>query len=300
MPKKPVKPDNRLSSADTSPVFQGMASASPSPASLIQQKGDETDNLTNKAITTAVKDTSIATSLFQNHLLAIKNPQPKIHTTSYDYWVTGILMFLYILFVWMYVSNYKKLSQIIKGIYINHNSNQMSREDLSIGNRVSVFLSIFFILTLTLFISRVLSYFDFHPSPFGQDNVVVLNIITAIIITIAYGIKFASIKLLGYIFKAQKEASEYMMTIFLFCNTLGLFMLPLIVCLTYVKQVSPIVFIYAGIGFIIIFFSIRLVRGLFLGLNRLEISKIYLFMYLCALEILPIIIIIKLFMLYII
>ena len=299
MPKKPVKPDNQLSEADASPVFQGTASATPSRAHLVQQNGNEPGTINNKTLTTIAEDTSTTPSLFQNHLLNIKNPQPKIHTTDYDYWVTGILLFLYILFVWMYVSNYKKLGQIIKGVYINQNSNQMSREDLSIGNRVSVFLSIFFILTLTLFISRVLSYFDFHLSPFGQENIVVLNIITALILSLGYGIKFVIIKLLGFIFKAQKEANEYMMTIFLFCNTLGLFMLPLIICLTYVKQVSPIVFIYTGIGFIAIFFSIRLVRGLFLGLNRLEISKIYLFMYLCALEILPIIIIMKLFMLYV-
>ena len=104
-----------------------------------------------KPMITSVKDTSIVPSLFKNHLLTVKNNKPEVHFTHYDFVITGILLFLYILFVWMYVSNYKKLSQIIKGFYINRNTNQLSRDELSIGNRVSVFLSIFFNFLSILF-----------------------------------------------------------------------------------------------------------------------------------------------------
>lgn len=245
-------------------------------------------------IVAGVNDTSVAPSLFKEHLLAVKNTKPEIHFTNYDFVISGVLLFLYILFVWMYVSNYKKLSQIINGFYINRNSNQMSRDDLSIGNRVSFFLSIFFIITLTIFISRIIAYYGLQ---FGISNTAVLNLIIGVGIIVAYSLKFASIKLFGYIFKVQREASEYIMTIFLFCNTLGLFMLPIVVGLTFVRQVSPVVFIYSGIGVIVIFFMVRMIRGLILGLNSSEISKIYLFMYLCTLEILPIVIMVKLFML---
>ncbi|MES2140408.1 MAG: DUF4271 domain-containing protein [Bacteroidota bacterium] len=251
-------------------------------------------NALAKPIVSGVKDTSIAPSLFKDHLLVVKNPKPEIHFTNYDYVISGVLLFLYILFVWMYVSNYKKLSQIINGFYINRNSNQMSRDDLSIGNRVSFFLSIFFIITLTIFISKVIAYYGLQ---FGIGNTTVLNIIIGIGIIVAYSLKFASIKLLGYILKLQREANDYTMTIFLFCNTLGLFMLPIVIGLTFAKQVSPVFFIYGGIGVIVTFFMVRMIRGLILGMNSSGISKIYLFMYLCTLEILPIAIVVKLFML---
>ncbi|MES2397165.1 MAG: DUF4271 domain-containing protein [Bacteroidota bacterium] len=257
--------------------------------------GDSANALT-KPVIGGVRDTSIAPSLFKNHLLTANDHKPEIHYTNYDFVITGFLLFLYILFVWMYVSNYKKLSQIVKGFYINRNSNQLSRDELSIGNRVSFFLSIFFIITLTLFISRILAYYGFQLI---TSNIAVLNIIIGIALIVAYSLKFASIKLFGYIFKVQREANEYMMTIFLFCNTLGLFMLPIVVGLTFVKQVSPVVFIYTGIGVIVTFFMIRMIRGLILGLNSSEISRIYLFMYLCTLEILPIVILVKLFMLHV-
>jgi len=253
----------------------------------------------NRPIIAIEKDTSIAPSLFRGNLLTVKNAKPEIHYGNYDYWVTGILLFLYILFVWMYVSNYKKLGQIIKGFYINRYSNQLSREELAIGNRVSVFLSIFFISTLTLFICRLLPFLGFHLFVFGSANIGILAIVLALLITATYCIKFAVIMIAGTIFQLQREANDYIMTIFLFCNTLGLFMFPLVLCLTFVKQVPPAVFIYAGLGIITIFLSVRIIKGIILGLNSSGISKIYLFMYLCTLEILPFIIMVKLFMLYV-
>ncbi len=243
---------------------------------------------------TAVKGTSSTPSLFQHHLLRGSISQQKIHYTDYDYSITGILLILYVMFVWLFVSNYKKLSQIIKGFYVNRYANQLTREEFSIGNRVSVFLSVFFVFTLTLFICRIISYYGFHTF---TNNEAVLGIITAVSITVIYIIKFFIIKLFGYIFELQKEAADYMMTVFLFGNTLGLFMLPLIVCLAFVKQVPPVFFIYAGIGIIITLFCIRIIRGVILALNSSRISKFYLFLYLCALEILPLIVMMKLFML---
>lgn len=244
----------------------------------------------------ALKDTTTVPSLFQNHLLPDKNTRQQIHITDYDYWVSGILLALYVLFVWMYVSNRKKLNQVIKGFYISRFSNQLSREEFSVGNRVSVFLSIFFVFTLTLFFIRIIQYYGFH---FFTDNVALLGLIIALIIIIAYSIKFSIIKFLGNIFQLQKEANDYMMIIFLFCNTLGLVMLPLVICLTFLKQVPPVVFIYIGIFIITLFVFVRIFRGLILGLNSSGISKLYLFLYLCTLEIVPFIILVKLFMLFV-
>ena len=238
------------------------------------------------------KDSSFAPSLFKDHLLTVKNYRSEIHFTNYDFLISGVLLFLYLLFVWIYVSNYKKLSQIIKGLYFNRNYNQLSRDELSIGNRVSFFLSIFFIVTLTLFISRVMAHYGLR---LYSTDVPFLDVVTALALIAAYSVKFATIKLLGYVCKLKKEANDYMGTVFLFCNALGLLMLPVVICLTFVKQVPPVFFIYAGMGIIAIFFSVRIIRGFILGFNSSEISKIYLFMYLCSLEILPIVILVKLF-----
>ncbi len=243
---------------------------------------------------TLAQDSLAANSLFKSHLLPLKSKEPQLHITSSDFWVAGILLLLYTLFVWLYVSNRKKLNQVIQAFYINRSGGQLTRDDLALGNRVSVFLSIFFIVNLTLFIRHLLPYYGFD---FFDSNVTLLGIVTAILVIMTYGIKFLVIRLLGYIFKVQKETSEYAMLVFLFCNTLGLFLLPIVIGLSFIEQVSPSVFIKGGLAIIAVFIGVRTVRGLFLGLNSPRISKFYLFMYLCTLEILPFIILAKLFML---
>jgi hypothetical protein len=65
--------------------------------------------------------------------------------------------------------------------------------------------------------------------------------------------------------------------------------------LSFLKQISPLVFIYLGVAMVSAFMLIRAINTIVLGLgNSSKISKSYLFIYLCALEILPFIIIVKL------
>jgi hypothetical protein len=249
--------------------------------------------LNNKLIPVSIKDTSITRSLFKDHLLIVKNLQPHLHFTNYDYAIAGILFFSFMLFIWLYVSNRKRLKQVIKAFYISRYANQLAREEISLGNRVSIFLSILFILTSTIFIIQISEYYGFT---IGANNIIIFLVITVVIVLL-YGIKLLSIRLMGFIFQIQKEAGDYISAVFLFGNALGLFMLPVVICLAFVKQISPLIFIYTGFFMITVFLFTRLIRGLIIGLNSLRVSKFYLFLYLCTLEILPIVIMVKLFLL---
>ncbi len=238
-------------------------------------------------------DTTTKNSLFKNNLLEVKHQNVQIHYTNYDYWIAGILFFSFILFVWLFVSNRKRMGQIVKGFYINRYANQLMREEFSAGNRVSVFLSILFVFSISLFINQLIIYYHIV---IHTDNLSFFFIAIAVIIAL-YAVKLTTIKMAGYILKLKKEATDYITTLFLFCNTTGLFMFPVIICLAFLKQISPLVFIYIGFGVLIGFISIRIIRGLIIGLNSSRVSKFYLFVYLCTLEILPILVVIKLLML---
>lgn len=239
------------------------------------------------------KDTTKTQSLFQNHLLETKNSSPEIHYTKYDYWVAGILFLSFILFTWLYVSNRKRLNQIIKGFFIPRFTNQLKREEFSFTNRVSIFLWILFVLSLTLFFSELLSFFNI---PALSESTAISYLIIAFFIIVVYIIKVIAIKLLGYIFQTNKEASDYILTIYLFGNTLGLILLPIVISIAFIKQISPAIFIYTGICTIVAFMLTRIIRGFIIGYNSLRFSLFYLFLYLCALEILPFVIMVKLFL----
>ena len=130
----------------------------------------------------------------------------------------------------------------------------------------------FFLITISIFVTQVLSFYQVRLFENNSTEVII-----ALVIIVVYGIKFVVINLVGYIFQVQKEAKDYMMSVFLFCNTLGLFMLPLVICLSFVKQLSPAIFIYIGVVIIASFLCIRMVRGIFIGLKSQRVSKFYLF-----------------------
>lgn len=235
----------------------------------------------------AISDT-ITNSLFQEHLLEVRNQYAQVHYTKYDYWYFGVLLILYSFLVWMLVSNSKKLSQIIQGFYLTQSTNENNRNEFLVGNRVSVFLSLFFIVTISIFVSELLTHFNVRLFNFPYTEVII-----ATLLVIVYAVKFTAINALGFVFKVQKEAKEYIKTVFLFCNSLGLFMFPVVIGLLFVKQLSPQPFINLGILLILLSIGVRIVKGVFIGLRNAQFSIFYLFMYLCALEILPFVLLAK-------
>ena len=237
-------------------------------------------------------DTLSTTSLFQDHLLKKNSEKPSLHFTNFDFGVSAVLLFAFILFVWLYASNRRRLNQIIKAFYINRYANQLGRDELSLGNRVSIFLSGLFVITLSIFISQVTNYYEFYKS----DNETLFIIKTGLMICAIYGFKILIVRIVGYVFQNPKEVSEYSMMIFLFCNILGLFLLPIVVCIAFVKDVSPLIFIYSGFIIFVLLLFVRMLRGVIIGINSTRVSKFYLFLYLCTLEILPFVIMVKLFM----
>ncbi|HEY0030730.1 MAG TPA: DUF4271 domain-containing protein [Bacteroidia bacterium] len=225
-------------------------------------------------------------------MLPVRNPAPEIHYTDFDYGVASLLFVSFVLFVWLYASNRKRLTQMVKAFYISRYANQLGRDELSLGNRVSVFLSLLFMMTFSMFITQVAAYYNYT----NEASKSLFFLKTMLVISAAYSLKIIIVRLFGFIFQSYKEAGDYAMAIFLFCNILGLFLLPVVICMAFVKGVAPLVFVYSGLGIFGFLLCVRLLRGLIIGFNSIRVSKFYLFLYLCTLEILPFVIMIKLFM----
>ena len=239
-------------------------------------------------------DTAAAPSLFQGHLLPEKHQDPILHFTNYDYEVGLVLFFSFIVYVWLYTVNRKRLHQLIKGFYLNRLSGPLSREEYVGSNRSAVLLSVLFLITITLFAGQTALYYNYNFSE--SRPMLYFSIATALFLM--YSVKILVIRLIGAIFKLGKEAADYIATLFLFIHILGLFMLPVVVGLTFVKQLNPLIFIYTGFGIAVGFLCIRLLRGMLIGFSSARVSGFYLFLYPCTLEILPFVVFLKLFLLY--
>lgn len=259
-------------------------------------KADTVSKLTtikvdSASVVVGVKKKSDTPSLFKNHLLISKHKYPEVHVIKHNYVTTTLLFVLFVLFVWLYAFNFKTLTQVITNFFQFKSGSKRSRDGATIGNRAFIFFSLFFVTTLSMLTGKLLHYYNIKLFSTRIPDEVIIGLL----IIATYTVKFMVIKFAGYLFKLQQEANDYILQIISFCNTLGLFLLPVIMLLSFLKQISPLVFIYTGVVIVSVFMVIRAINTIVLGLgNSSKISKFYLFIYLCSLEILPFIIIVKL------
>jgi hypothetical protein len=180
---------------------------------------------------------------------------------------------------------HSRFISVIKAFFNIRFSNQLAREEFSLTHPVSVFLSINFLVTSSLFILQLI-YSDLFINWVSEFNF--LNfLIVIIIIFLVYLIKIISIKLLGFIFRKSIISSEYIFITFLSNQIIGIGLIPVIIFIAYSKQSFENGFIYTGIVLLIVAFIMRIVKGTITALVSREVSPFYLLLYLCTFEILP-------------
>jgi hypothetical protein len=100
---------------------------------------------------------------------------------------------------------------------------------------------------------------------------------------------------LSSLFNSREMVEEYINHIFFSIKAIGVFIFPLLVLLEFSK-LNPLPLVVFGLLICLLFYSIRVSRGIILLMNNKLISFSHIFLYFCALEILPLIVIIKIMM----
>lgn len=118
-------------------------------------------------------------------------------------------------------------------------------------------------------------------------------IILSLLIILLFALKVLLIRFLGMILQVQKVVKTYVSILFLSYFHIAIFLLPLIFAFSLSQASYASVFLYAGIVFTSLILVYQLVRVSIHILYQYQFSKFYLFIYFCALEVCPILILIK-------
>lgn len=113
------------------------------------------------------------------------------------------------------------------------------------------------------------------------------------ILTVAYLVRHISMTFIGNIFNISKDTSLYSFTIMTFNIFLGLVLIPINLVVAFSPVGISSTAMYVGIGLILILLLIRLVRGLLIGARFIGEHLFQFFLYLCAFEIAPILILLR-------
>ena len=212
-----------------------------------------------------------------------------INNTKHD-WMVAISIFVLILMAVIRFSFSKYLHRVIDSIFNYQTSSNLFLEKNLRNLRGSVFLNLLFFLNTSFF--TVQCYDNLVLSKEFPTSFLLFLYALAGLITIYLG-KIIVVRSIGYIFNGINESKEYLYSVFLYNKNLGVVLLIVTLSVPFVKAGASVILLHAGLLIAFLFYLLRLTRGIKI-LFRKHVSIYYMILYLCALEILPFLVIYKL------
>lgn len=234
---------------------------------------------------------ALVDTLFKSHQLQFNRYYPKTLDKATPDWFTVLLLMIVITVTLIKVFYSRILFQIFRAFINNNTANQIIRDENILVQRASVLLSVICYAVLALFVYKISDYFNYQSDFIGTGFVKFLFI--SLFIALGYSLKMIVLKMLGFIFNFEKPVAAYIFNLFLINNVLGMLLLPILITITYFNVQYVGYLLITSIILVGLFYLYRLIKGIVIWLNAGHPNLFYLFLYICALEITPILIIFK-------
>ncbi len=219
--------------------------------------------------------------------LMIKKPVPitsKVVASQNFLFVTISILLLFLTI--LVVMNRGLLANLYRAIFSDSYLKMVYRfqnnsQTLSYG----LFYLLFF-LNAGLFLLLLLKHFKL--SFFNSD--ILLFFACVGVMVLIYFVRHTVLKLIGLVFPVQKEVNYFNFTILAFNIFLGITLLPINGLISFSNEKISDFCLYAGVILIGLMYCVRQLRGMFLAANYLTYQKFHFFIYLCTVEIAPVLI----------
>lgn len=228
-------------------------------------------------------------SVFVQHQLQPKNTEAQLNTGIPGDWVVAIFLTGFVLLAWNHVFNPGRFLQVIKAAYSRRYINQLIREGNLFTERISITLIILYLITVSLLLFLINSRITGIRPEMVPDWLVYLFILAGLAVYLFA--KVLLIVILGKIFKTREATYHYLLNMMVIAALTAPLLLFLLVLLVYIPQS---VLLYPTLALLTVFIIVRFIRGFLIGSELTKFSYLLLFVYLCSLEILPLIIMAKL------
>lgn len=228
------------------------------------------------------------TSIFTSHQLKPDSPTIKPAAPFQPDWIVLLYLACFILLAWSQFFYAKRIRQIAKAPINQRFLNQLVRDGNLFKERIALTLGLLYLVNFAMVIYQ-LNLLRFHHSPFQLSGFTLYLAILAALF-IYWLLKVMVIQLLGFIFKTHRNTHEYLLNSLVFCLNQGLVLLPLMVVTIFLKSET---ILYISLTIIALLFTFRVMRGFFIGLSLTRFSYLFLIVYLCTLEILPLLVMAK-------
>lgn len=203
-------------------------------------------------------------------------------------WMIGVVIVSFVIFAWTRMIYGKYIGMLMQSAVNFFTARRVYQESNVVLGRVFLILNILFFINIGLFTAQCVNLYGITTgdlSGFMQFGVFTLAFMAI------YLSRTIILKILDFIFDTHAFGA-YNFNIYLFGKVYGLLLLPLVAVIPFVPDSLSEKLMWVGIGLYVFFYVMTLFRGLRICFKN-RVSIFYLFFYLCALEILPLLTIYK-------
>jgi hypothetical protein len=209
---------------------------------------------------------------------------PNLRVSSHEVWVTLVLLFCLLLFVWVRIINPKKIPSLVSGFFHGGTTGEKTITPDSIA------LFLIFICSVALLALRVFQYHGINTRFSRAGEFLFL----ALFLLGYYLLKTIVLLICGNIFMVRSKALDYVNEIYASAHLAALGLFPAAVVVTFTNNVNEGLFEKCMLVAIGLFYLYRTIKMFILMMNR-GLSVMYLFLYLCALEFIPLVLLYECF-----
>jgi hypothetical protein len=210
--------------------------------------------------------------------------------TSIPDWYFLIILLIIAGIAWARIVYGKFLYSIWFSSYSYQNASKVYKEQSVVQKRFGVGLDFLYLVNASLFIYQLNRFFS--PVIFKSDDIVFVLQVFLVLCFLVF-VRIFVMRLTAYIFERSELFLEFLYHFFIFNKVLGMVLIPFLIAIPYTQGKLQEILIYTGISIVFTIQFFRLFRVAVYVLKNVVLF-FYLILYLCILEILPVLVVIKL------
>lgn len=230
----------------------------------------------------------ITPGIFSNHELKLKHTEVLERAGGYNFPVFILLFICCALVIYIYLRHYKKTLLLFSSVLSYGASQQIQREGHSFFKSFSLSLFLIYMICGGIFFSQLSTYFGWskHVAPEMVMTISILSIGMLILIRRILGVFF------GRVIKEKNAAEDYFFQ-YAFNVYIGAFALLALCLLLRYSHLQASYLLPIGVSVLALIYAIRMIKTLIFGYTSYGFSIFHLVLYLCAVEIIPLAVFVK-------
>ncbi|TWW01735.1 DUF4271 domain-containing protein [Chitinophaga pinensis] len=204
-------------------------------------------------------------------------------------WLVYVMAGVVLLLGIIRLSYLKYFSDLFRAFMNPTLSQRQLKDQLSQSPFPNFLLNGFFVISLALYLYLLMYRQQYIPANTAWMAIPGLILLVAVI----YSVKYVMLRFCGWLFGSSELADAYIFILYLINKILGILLVPFLVILAFCKPEWSKPFMYMSVAFIVLLVAYRYIRSYSVVKQYLSFSRLHFFLYLCAFEVAPVLIITK-------